>query len=53
MRLERMKLTDNGDEVFASAVSGLREEVEAKRMAEAGNSLALLDGILKRKRNDT
>ncbi len=53
MRLSRMQLTDNGDEVFRSAVLGLRSEVSAKRMADEGNSLALLDGILKRKRNDT
>ena len=53
MRLARMQLTDNGDEVFASAVRGLRDEVASKRMADEGNSLALLDGILKRKRNDT
>ena len=53
MRLSRMQLTDNGDGVFRSAVEGLRSEVSAKRMADEGNSLALLDGILKRKRNDT
>ena len=53
MRLSRMQLTENGDEVFRSALDALRSEVSAKRMAEEGNALALLDGILKRKRNDT
>ena len=53
MRLARMQLTENGDEVFRSALDALRSEVSAKRMAEEGNPLALLDGILKRKRNDT
>ena len=53
MRLARMQLTDNGDEVFRAAVKSLCDEVAAKRMADEGNSLALLDGILKRKRNDT
>ncbi len=53
MRLDRMRLSDNGDAVFADSVAGLRREVGARRAAESGDAMAALAGILQQKRNDT
>ncbi len=53
MRLARMQLTDNGDEVFTSAVTKLKADVAQRRMQEKGDTMALLGNILKQKRNDT
>jgi replicative DNA helicase len=53
MKLRRMQLTDNGDTVYAESVAMLKKAVSEKRLSESGNAMALLDDILKQKRNDT
>ncbi len=53
MRLTRMQLTDNGDDVFQTAIEKLRVDVGRKRMEESGDAMALLGNILEQKRNNT
>ncbi|MBO7170869.1 MAG: DNA primase [Clostridia bacterium] len=52
MRVARMQLTDNGDRVFDECVNALKQAVNAEKRKDAPVTVASLDDLLKRKRND-
>ncbi len=50
MKRERLRLTENGDAVYLSAVQSLRDEVEEKRLSETEMDLEGLNSFLSKKR---
>ncbi len=53
MRVARLRLSDNGEAVFAECVSALREAVRAERGKEAPTTFGALSALLSEKRNET
>ncbi len=53
MRVARMTLTDNGDTVFDECVNTLKAAADEEKNKAGLSSLADLDALLKKKRNET
>ncbi len=52
MKIARMQLTDNGDDVFLESVRCLREAIAAARERSGGVTLSSLAALIDRRKND-
>lgn len=52
MRIRRMQLTENGEDVFAESVRTLKQAVEGQREKEAGITVASLADIINRRKDE-
>ncbi|MFA5561276.1 MAG: DNA primase [Eubacteriales bacterium] len=51
MKISRMRLTENGNDVFVESVDALKNAVSLRRNKDEGNQLELISQIITRKRN--
>lgn len=53
MKIARLQLSENGEEVFAESVAQLRRAVSEKREQETGGSLSDLTALINRRKEET